>query len=659
MPWTRLTIDFLRLPIICTDRIGPYPHLVGQTLFETSVLNSRVPEFRRVDAEFDPAVGFRSSSLRHHSSQCFLAVYRTSWEFLMDFDEYDYLEKTVENPEPHKSKDTTNGGDEYEKAGERGQSRKSRRKSQVDDEDNELKDRKPGDDCRNDRISSQRSSRIRDGDRSEKDYVHHRSGRDHRGKEGERETLKGRERDRIRDGERNRDHRREGDKDRDKDKSHDREKREIGLERGKEMDKEKERDHRSRSHSVKHQDVTVKSHDKDLQVIEKEKELREQDRDGRRHKQKKEQANEPAPDPERDQRTVFAYQIALRADERDVFEFFSRAGKVRDVQLIMDRNSRRSKGVGYIEFYDAMSVPMAIALSGQPLHGHPVMVKPSEAEKNLVQSTATSGAGGLAGSNSGGGRRLYVGNLHYNIMEDQLRQVFEPFGTLELVQLPLDETGHCKGFGFVQFSRLEDAKAAQNLNGQVEIAGRTIKVSIVTDQTANQEAGGNTGDFDDDEGGGLALNAHARAALMQKLDRTGTASSIAGSLVTPGSVLATPTASILGPATSMVAPLMQASTPAVGGWPVSGLSVPAANIPTVEPIGVPSECLLLKNMFDPNVESEQDFDLDIKEDVQDECAKYGGLKHIFVDKFPRTTRLNSQTADRIRGIWCTPSSQLL
>ncbi|GAB2267751.1 hypothetical protein Dimus_002732 [Dionaea muscipula] len=64
-------------------------------------------------------------------------------------------------------------------------------------------------------------------------------------------------------------------------------------------------------------------------------------------------------------------------------------------------------------FYDAMSVPMAIALSGQPLLGQPVMVKPSEAEKNLVQSTAAAGgAGGLAAGYSGGGRRLYVGNLH-------------------------------------------------------------------------------------------------------------------------------------------------------------------------------------------------------------------------------------------------------
>lgn len=77
----------------------------------------------------------------------------------------------------------------------------------------------------------------------------------------------------------------------------------------------------------------------------------------------------------------------------------------------------------YIEFYDAMSVPMAIALSGQPLRGQAVMVKPSEAEKNLVQSTSTVGTGGAIGPYSGGARRLYVGNLHFNITEDQLRQV--------------------------------------------------------------------------------------------------------------------------------------------------------------------------------------------------------------------------------------------
>lgn len=346
----------------------------------------------------------------------------------------------------------------------------------------------------------------------------------------------------------------------------------------------------------------------------------------RRHKEKRTEVLEPEVDPERDQRTVFAYQICLKADERDVYEFFSRAGKVRDVRLIMDRNSRRSKGVGYIEFYDAMSVPMAIALSGQTLLSQPVMVKPSEAEKNLVQSTS-SAAGGLGGGivpYSGGARRLYVGNLHNNIREDQLRQVFESFGSVELVQLPLDQvTGLCKGYGFVQFARIEDARAAESLNGQLEIAGRTIKVSAITDQAGMQDVGANPGDFDDDEGGGWSLNARSRAILMQKLDRSGTTSSVTSILGNPGVStlgLSQPETSLLG-TVSTVSPLVN-----------PGLPVPTVTVPSFDIVGVPSECLLLKNMFDPNSESEPDFDLDIKEDVQEESSKYGTLKHIYVDK---------------------------
>lgn len=347
----------------------------------------------------------------------------------------------------------------------------------------------------------------------------------------------------------------------------------------------------------------------------------------RRHKDKKEDKVEPEADPERDQRTVFAYQIALRATERDVYEFFSRAGKVRDVRIIMDRISRRSRGIGYVEFYDTMSVPMAIALSGQPLLGQPVMVKPSEAEKNLVQSTtAAAGAGGMLGPYSGGARRLYVGNLHINMSEDDLRKVFESFGSVELVQVPRDETGLCKGFGFVQFARLEDARNALNLNGQLEIAGRAIKVSAVTDQTEVPEAGQTqtTGDLDDDDGGGLSLNAQSRALLMQKLDRSGTASSTGLTTAASFNGGVSTISSLAAPA------LVQGSFPAVAG--LAGGIIPGVIPAGFDPIGVPSECLLLKNMFDPSTETEDDFDEDIKEDVKEECSKFGKLNHIFVDK---------------------------
>ncbi|KAB2043226.1 hypothetical protein ERO13_D01G001700v2 [Gossypium hirsutum] len=539
----------------------------------------------------------------------------------MDFDEYEYLENTVENPEPQKAKkENGNGSVDTVKSEERNRSRSSKHKRDEradgsDDYHHPSKHSKSIEESSRDHdqrkeLGSSQLSRSRDG---EKDR--HRSSREHRSKDKDREDRNGREREKERD--------------------RDRKERDRESERDRERERERERSRRSRSRSEREPD---KSRDMEFREREKEREPRERDRGIRRYKDKKEDAAEPEVDPERDQRTVFAYQISLKASERDVYEFFSRAGKVRDVRLIMDRNSRRSKGVGYIEFYDVMSVPMAIALSGQPLLGQPVMVKPSEAEKNLVQST-TSASAGQTGPYAAGGRKLYVGNLHFNITEDQLRQVFEPFGSVELVQLPLDETGHSKGFGFVQFARLEDAKNALNLNGQLEIGGRVIKVSTVTDQGVSQDFGTNASaaDLDDDDGGGLSLNSSSRALLMAKLDRSGTASSIAGSVGMPANNstgLTASTAPILGVAPSLpslVPPTIPTSISTIPGLP-GGLQLPTNGIPVIDTIGSPSECLLLKNMFDPTLETEPEFDLDIKEDVQEECSKFGKLKHIHVDR---------------------------
>lgn len=52
---------------------------------------------------------------------------------------------------------------------------------------------------------------------------------------------------------------------------------------------------------------------------------------------------------------MFAYNLSLRADERDIFEFFSTAGRVVDVKLISDRNTRKSKGFAYIEMETVVS----------------------------------------------------------------------------------------------------------------------------------------------------------------------------------------------------------------------------------------------------------------------------------------------------------------
>ncbi|XP_048334754.1 uncharacterized protein LOC107425512 [Ziziphus jujuba] len=559
----------------------------------------------------------------------------------MDFDEYDYLEKAVEENDDRDSK---------RKAKKEGseKSERSYRKREVDEDGGAVAGVE--DEDRRSKRSKGDHENGRDKER------HHRSGRD-RDRDGERERERDRDRDRERERERSsRDkekererekEKRDKERERDKEKERDRERREKDKEKERDREKEREREKRERdrerdekersgrsrsrsdreerskrSRSRSRSDREERSRrsrsrsDRDREIREREREI--EMRESKRFKEKKEVV-EPEADPERDQRTVFAYQMPLKATERDVYEFFSKAGKVRDVRLIMDRNSRRSKGVGYIEFYDAMSVPMAIALSGQLLFGQPVMVKPSEAEKNLVQSTASTGSTGVVGPYGAVDRKLYVGNLHFNMTESHLREIFEPFGPVELVQLPLDlETGQCKGFGFVQFAQLEHAKAAQSLNGKLEIAGRTIKVSSVTDHVGAQDTAAKSADFDDDDGGGLSLNAQSRALLMQKLDRTGIASSIAGSLGVP----------VLNGSAPNQRPV---SLPINGQAAVSAPVLPAQVLP-VDAVGTPSECLLLKNLFDPATETEPDFDIEIKEDVEEECSKCGTVKHIYVDK---------------------------
>ncbi|XP_057492866.1 uncharacterized protein LOC130778320 isoform X1 [Actinidia eriantha] len=521
----------------------------------------------------------------------------------MDFDEYEYLEKTVEESE--------RDGSSSKKSAEKTDKGYRRRERSAEDNSGGDEDRK--------RTRSRGEEERERSSRSERDRDRHRNSRD-RDRESERERERW-SREKEREGERDRekiDKEKERERERErkeKEKEREREERERERrERDKERDRERSRRSRSRSKSSRRQDSDRERERAILREGERDLESRE----NRRFKEKKEV--EPEADPERDQRTVFAYQMPLKATERDVYEFFSKAGKVRDVRLIMDRNSRRSKGVGYIEFYDAMSVPMAIALSGHLLLGQPVMVKPSEAEKNLVQSNA-SGGGSAVGPYAAVDRKLYVGNLHFNMTEFQLKQIFEAFGPVELVQLPTDpETGHCKGFGFIQFVELDHAKAAQSLNGKLEIAGRIIKVSSVADHVGVQDSGAKAADFDDDEGGGLSLNAQARALLMQKLDRSGIATSIAGPLG--------------------VQPLNGKSSSQQGiTLPFNGqTAVPAPALPTLvtsvatEPIGKPSECLLLKNMFDPATETDPEFDLDIRDDVQEECSNYGKVKHIYVNK---------------------------
>ena len=73
---------------------------------------------------------------------------------------------------------------------------------------------------------------------------------------------------------------------------------------------------------------------------------------------------------------------------------------------------------------------------------------------------------------------IYVGNLNYNLTEDELRQIFEEFGEVVSAKIILDKySGRSKGFGFVEMSDDEEANAAIAALNDSEFQGRNMKVN--------------------------------------------------------------------------------------------------------------------------------------------------------------------------------------
>ncbi len=99
------------------------------------------------------------------------------------------------------------------------------------------------------------------------------------------------------------------------------------------------------------------------------------------------------------------------------------------------------------------------------------------------------------------GRKLYVGNLPYSATDQTLRDAFSQSGTVDTVTLITDrDTGQSKGFGFVEMSTDQEARAAtEALNGST-MDGRQIKVNEAKPKTSG--GGGRSGGGGYGGGGG-------------------------------------------------------------------------------------------------------------------------------------------------------------
>lgn len=151
-------------------------------------------------------------------------------------------------------------------------------------------------------------------------------------------------------------------------------------------------------------------------------------------------------------------------------------------------------------------------MTGQKLVGAPIIVQETQAEKNRLAAEQEKLKRPV------GPTRVYVGSLHFNINEQMIKAIFEPFGMIDNVQMIFDsESGRSKGYCFIQYREPDSAKRAMEQMNGFELAGRPIKVGPVTER--GDSSGLSFLDDEEYEKGGIEMNAAARAALMQKLSQ--------------------------------------------------------------------------------------------------------------------------------------------
>ena len=86
------------------------------------------------------------------------------------------------------------------------------------------------------------------------------------------------------------------------------------------------------------------------------------------------------------------------------------------------------------------------------------------------------------------GKKLYVGNLSFDVDSSELQRMFEPYGTVQSAQVVTDrETGRSRGFGFVEMGTDQEAQAAIEALAGRQAGGRTL---VVNEAKPREDRGG-------------------------------------------------------------------------------------------------------------------------------------------------------------------------
>ncbi|KAH0082981.1 RNA-binding domain-containing protein, partial [Aureobasidium melanogenum] len=195
-------------------------------------------------------------------------------------------------------------------------------------------------------------------------------------------------------------------------------------------------------------------------------------------------------------KVLFVGGLSWNVDEDWLSKEFEEFSPV-SVRVITHADSGRSKGFSYVEFADVDAATQALnAKHGTDLDGRTLKCDFSTPRDNSNRSYDKNQVGARANAfgdkqQSTPSTTLFVGNVSFNTTTDSLTGYFSEYGSINSIRLPTDrETGAPKGFGYVEFGSVDEAKAAlEGLNG-ADVDGRNIRLDFAAPRDNNGGGGG-------------------------------------------------------------------------------------------------------------------------------------------------------------------------
>jgi RNA recognition motif-containing protein len=191
---------------------------------------------------------------------------------------------------------------------------------------------------------------------------------------------------------------------------------------------------------------------------------------------------------------------------REVFE--ATGGKVTDVSLPRDRATGRVRGFGFVTFASSEEAASARdSLDGSLQAGRPISVRPFSSEPprreggmpgdrrdspGIGGGSAPGGGAGPPGSAGQEDRTLYVGNLPYDVSQQEVTSLFTDNSLLAPVRihLPVGPDGRLRGFGFVTCANADAANQSLGVLRNLDVRGRRLMVNIAHPRGAGPAGAG-------------------------------------------------------------------------------------------------------------------------------------------------------------------------